>query len=254
MTTQPRPGRSLKRLGLILMAAGVLVGGLSLVFVIRGFGGPIIDAVSSPVYSPPFQTSARLGHHRYVLLQQTGTGSFGGGNLGGVTLGVDDVQVRDPSGNPVPVESSSGNYTVDRNDAQFTSAVTFQASIAGNYQLSIQTSDPAGVILARDVNARGLVPWFAGLGVGALVFVLGFILLLIGFSQQRRTVADPYGGQLPFAGQQFAGQPYGGQPLAGQQPYGGSGQWQPQLPPPGWYADPHYAGRSRYWDGYRWQP
>lgn len=236
MTTQPRPGRSLKRLGMILMAAGVLVGALSLVFVIRGFGGPIIDAVSSPVYSPPFQTSARLGHHHYVLLQQTGTG-FGGGN-GGVTLGVDDVQVRDPSGNPVPVESSSGNYTVSRNGAQFTSAVTFQASIAGDYQITIQTSDSSGVILARDVDASGLVPWFGGLGVGGLAFVLGFILLLVGFSQQRRAVADPYGGQLPFAGQ----------------PYGGPAQWQPQLPPPGWYADPQYAGRSRYWDGYRWQP
>lgn len=248
MATRSHPaGRTAKRLGLLLMVLGVLAGIGSGIFIVAGIGASVVDTITAPVFTAPFQTSLELKHHRYQLLQQTGTQRGGGGlaitNYGSVTLTPADVRVLGPAGDLLASRQASGSDTIDRSGVVFTGAVDFDAPSAGLYQISVNGPPGSQLIIAEDVAASvgSVAGWFAGLGLGGLAFVAGFIVLLVGFSQQRR--AAP-GEPVLF-----------GQPAYAQAPYAQTPYGQPQYrpPPAGWYPDPQRAGQLRYWDGSRWQ-
>jgi len=226
------PGRRLKLVGVLLMVLGAVCAASAAVPIVPAFSGTVLDALSSPVYTAPFDATVTLKPGSYQLLE-----SEDGSSL----VGPAEVRVLDPTGTALTsVRRSSGAYRITRGGEQFVDVLRFTASRAGSYQIYVAFPPNARMIIGRDPgDAFGRVAgWFALGGIGLLVVLLGFILLLIGFgggrSSRRRPVLVYYGQP----------QPYPSQPMYGR----------PPLPAPGWYPDPAGSGGWRYWDGYRWQP
>lgn len=217
MADSTRPaGRSLKRTGLILMIVGALVGVASVIAIVAGIGRSVIDGFTGPVYTAPASTQVLLKHRKYLLLEQVGSGRSGGLNTAGGSTAItaQDLRVAGPDGSDLPTAQTGSNYTISRDNDVFASAVSFDVPAAGNYQVTVAGPASSRFILAPDVasSVRSVAGWFAGAGLGAAAFVVGFIMLLVGFGQQR------------------------------------SGP----LPPAGWYPDPGDPSRGRYWDGSGW--
>jgi hypothetical protein len=213
------PGRRLRRAGVLAMVLGALCAVVAAVPIVPAFFGTVLDDLSSPVYTAPFDASVTLKAGTYQLLESED---------GSALVGPGEVRVVDPTGTGLTsVRRSSGSYRIARGSEQFVDVVQFTASRAGNYQIYVAFPPNARMIIGRDPgDAFGRVAgWFVFGGIGLLVTVLGFVVLLIGLSRKPRPILGYYGQPAP-----------------------------QQLPPPGWYPDPGRPTAWRYWDGYRWQP
>jgi hypothetical protein len=173
------------------------------------------------VQTTPFRQVVELHKGKYQLLESTNSSR---------QVSPQAVRLIDSSGVGVSgIRQSSGNDTVDRDGEQFVDVVAMTVPHAGYYQLVVADFSQARMIIGRDpVDAfRSVGGWLLTAGAGALLFVLGFVVLLVGFSRNRPGRGRPV---LVYFGQQ------------------------PGTSPPGWYPDPYRPGGWRYWDGYRWQP
>ncbi|MFL6160729.1 MAG: DUF2510 domain-containing protein [Jatrophihabitantaceae bacterium] len=223
VTPAQRPsGRRLKLGGFGLMVLGVLAIVAAGVPIVHAFSSTVVDELSSPVYTAPFDTPVTLKRGKYLLMESQD---------GSAQLHPAELRVVDSTGTVLTdVRQSSGSYSMTRNGERFVGEVEFTASQTGRYQIYVAFPPNARLMLARDpVDAFARVgPWFALGGGGALLGLLGFVLLLLGFGQNRSQRRPPV---LVYYGQQT-----------------------PASSAPGWYPDPHRPGGWRYWDGYRWQP
>ena len=155
---------------------------------------------------------------------------------------------------------------------------TFDAPANGEYTITIAT-EGARVIVAPSFTAFGRsVAWAAAIGLGALLGLIGLILLIIGLvrrSSSKKAVAQATGAYGATAYQQSVAAP---QPTAYQQPVAqppvadgpvvpvapeavvpqpvappvAPQPVAPVSPPAGWYPDPGRPGGQRYWDGAAW--
>lgn len=225
MSSPPAPNRQARRLkqaGVLALVIGLLIAGASAVPIGRVFSQAIIDDVSNPIYTAPFDELVTLDAGGYLLYESEEANE---------EVSPDAVRVLDPTGSPVAdVRRSNGNNTVVRGSEQFVDVVQFTAPRSGRYRIDVIYPPQARLLVARDpVDAvTRAARWFTAGGIGLLVAVLGFVLLLVGFSRNRPSRRAPvlvHFGQQPWA-----------------------------APPPGWYPDPQRPGGWRYWDGYRWQP
>ncbi|MBB2892875.1 hypothetical protein [Flexivirga oryzae] len=129
--------------------------------------------------------------------------------------------ITGPDGQQVPIDRGSGRLTMDWGGTAFTRAGTFLPEGDGDYRIDcdglrtkVLDSD-----IANDIARRVLVPLGIGVGLGALAFLVGVILLIVGIvklvnsgrerNQARiaATYPGPYGGPPPY-GPQSKG-PYG---------------------------------------------
>jgi hypothetical protein len=224
VTTVPaphRPGRLLKLLGALLMVLAVVLAATAAVPIVRAFNSAILAGLTAPVQTTPFRQVVELRKGKYLLFESTNSAQ---------QVSPQAILLIDSRGVRVTgIRRSSGNDMVDRDGEQFVDVVAMTVPHAGYYQLTVSDSSRARMIVSRDpVDAFGSIGgWLLTAGLGALVFVLGFVLLLVGFSRNRPGRGQPV---LVYFGQQ------------------------PASSPPGWYPDPNRPGSWRYWDGYRWQP
>jgi len=217
-----RPGRRLKLVGMLLMVLGVAIAALAAAPIVRTLSDSFVDALTGPVYTAPFDEFVQLDRGKYLLLES---------ETSSAQVSPDSVRVADLAGGTLSsLRQSSGNNTVDRDGERFVDVIEFTAAHSGRYRIDVIYPPQARLIVGRDpVDAFGSVAnWFAVGGIGAVTLLLGFTLLLLGFSRGRPAARAPV---LVYYGQQ---------------------PWAP--PPPGWYPDPQRPGGWRYWDGYRWQP
>lgn len=232
-TPPPAPtGRGLKRAGVLVILLGLFCVALAATPIVRVFSSTFVDEVRSPVYTAPFDRMVTLNRGKYLLLESEGSSA---------ELAPGAVRVLDVGdATPVDVRQSSGNYTVSRNNERFVDVLEFTTDHSGRYLIEVIEPPDARLIVGRDPADAfaGIARWFGVGGTGLLLVLLGFVLLLVGFSRGRPARRPPV---LVYYGQPYQGQPYQGQPP----------HW---LPPPGWYPDPQQAGGWRYWDGDRWRP
>lgn len=225
MSSPPAParhGRRLKQAGVLAMVLGLLIAGAAAVPIGRAFSQAFIDELTGPVYTAPFDQFVTLDAGEYLLYESEESNE---------QVSPDAVRVADPTGSPLTdVRQSNGNDTLDRDGERFVDVVKFTAERSGRYRIGVISPPQARLLVGRDpVDAFNSVSqWFLTCSIGLLLMVLGFVLLLLGFSRagpSRRQPVLVYFGQQPWA-----------------------------APPSGWYPDPQRPGGWRYWDGYRWQP
>lgn len=224
-TTQRAPGPSL-RLALILMIGGAL---LAIPTFIVGLL-PIIDALDTQEFTVPGSTTQQLDEGTYVVYERTGSGSLSSTfDDVFITIQPEDVTVTGPDGRVRTYRPEFYNDILTQTDSsdRFTGAVRFKIETAGEYTIRVDSTTPTSVIVAHPFvdTLTGSFVWFAFTGIGAIAFIVGVILLIVGSVRRSR-----YRTAMAFATPQFGASQY----------------------PPGWHPDPGGSGRQRYWDGTRW--
>lgn len=212
------PGPSL-RLSITLVIAGVA---LAIPTFIAGLV-PIVRAVRSPVrFDVPGRAGMHLERGEYMVYEDKGDSSIGNAfsQDDSVSITPNDVTVTEPGEEPVVVsDRGSITETMTVGGRRYVGAVRFTTPVAGEYVVAV-TGTPAGrVLVAHPLAsvARRSVGWFALAGIGAVLFVVGVVLLIVGAVRRGNS-------RVPAFATASAG----------------------------WYPDPSGSRRWRYWDGIRW--
>jgi hypothetical protein len=220
---QKPPGPGL-RISLILMIGGAL---LAIPTFIVGVL-PIVDAFDSKQHPVPGTIRQTLDEGTYVVYERTGANSLGSAfDDVFITIQPEDVSVTGPDGRVRTYRPDFYDDVLTDSKGRFVGAVRFETATEGEYTIRVDSTQPTTVIIARpfvDTIERSLV-WFAFTGLGAIAFVVGTVLLIVGSVRRSR-----YRTAATFASPQFGASQY----------------------PPGWHPDPSGSGRQRYWDGTRW--
>jgi hypothetical protein len=237
------PGPALSH-SIALLVLGGIIAVVSGVLVLI----PLVGTFTSSEYATPIRLSLHLHHARYTVYERSGTTSgFGGFNPGPVTIDPSQVTVTDPDGAPVFVFRPGTTETITRNSRVYTGAVQFDAPTNGNYDIRLETAIPTTVLITRSLGdaVRSVLVWIVTGAGGAIMFVGGLVMLIVGITRRGRARrATQVGWGQPAWGQPAWGQPGYGQPGYGQPGWGqtGWGQPQPYPPqyPPGQHAPPQY--------------
>lgn len=201
------------------------------------------DVITGPRYTVPGVVRLHLDSGTHIVFEQTGTNqSFGPLNVnrfGGVSIEPGQLVVTGPDGADLRVRQSDPGESIDRNSEHYVAAVEFNAPRAGTYRLAFRTG-PARIVIQPPLGdvVRDNVWWIVATVAGGLLFLGGFVLLIVGVARRssaRRAAAV-----------QFA--PVG----TGSSMPAPSAPPTPAVAPAAWYPDPHGQRRLRYWDGATW--
>ncbi|RNI25124.1 hypothetical protein [Flexivirga caeni] len=152
-------------------------------------------------------------------------------------------RITGPDGQQVAVSQGDGRLTIDWGSTALTRVGTFQPTTAGDYTIDcsglrtkVLDSDIAG-----DIAHRVLVPIGIGVGGGALVFLVGVVLLIIGIVKLVNSGKERNRARLAAAGYPGAPGTYPGPYGAGPPPHSGPapGGQPPYGPTPGDPKDPY---------------
>ena len=232
-STQPKARRPLVWWGLGLLIVGALLGVVGGAMFVGSAGADVIRAFTAPVRDTPLDATIDLDEGTYVIYEQTsmgrGNGLFPGGGGRGVTISPDAVTVLSPSGESLPVETTSLDETIDRNDSTFSGAVRFTVDDPGVHRVSVEGLGQQVIVAPSIASSFGnALAWLAGVALGALLAVIGLVLLIVGLVRGRRPAVAPAPAGTPGS----LAPPPAAAPGVAVQPTA------PQATPPGWYADP----------------
>jgi len=148
-----------------------------------------------------------------------------------------EVVVTGPGGS-VTVSAPDGKRTIERNGNHYAAFAEFEAGFSGRYLITVEGSPGTRFIIAPtfEWTDEEAALWIVLTLLAGTAFVGGAVLLGVGLSRAsgtRRAVAA--GGPVAASGYAAAAAPV---------------QW--QLPVPGWYPDPQFPYRLRYWSGTSW--
>jgi len=191
-----------------------------------------------------------------------GAFSYSKVNEGPVTIDSTDIRVMAPEGGVVSPRqrfSTTSFETYSTGSLIYTGVASFHARAAGSYQISITSSQPGRVIVARPPLAgiASVLGWAIGGIVGGVLFIVGLIMLILDLDRRRRassrTVAPysspGYGVAPP---QLFPGWDQPAYPVAGRPaPLPDRGTAHGGVAP-AWYPDPSGRFQLRYWNGWEW--
>jgi hypothetical protein len=198
------------------MAVGVVVGIISVVAIVR----PLVGTFTSREYLVPNHLSLHLSRARYTVYERSGSRSGLTVHAGAVTIDPSQVVVTGPSGEPVYVFQDGDTETIQRGSVVYTGAVQFDAPASGTYDVQLSTRVTT-VVIARSLfdAIHSVLGWFGAGAIGAIVFILGLVLLIVGATRRGRTrrALQPGWGQPPYWGQP---PPYGAPPQYGAPPPG----------------------------------
>jgi hypothetical protein len=181
---------------------------------------------------------------------------------GPVTIDSTDIRVMDPEGGlVVPRQrfSTTSFETFATGSLIYTGVASFPARAAGMYQISITSSQPGRVVVARPPLAGigSVLGWAIGAILGGVLFIVGLIMLILDLDRRRRasfpTVANHASpGYVAAPPQLFPGldqpaRPGGGTPA----PIPDRGNAHSGVSP-AWYTDPSGKYQLRYWNGMEW--
>jgi uncharacterized membrane protein YidH (DUF202 family) len=214
------PGPSL-RLSIVLIVAGVA---LAIPTFIAGVV-PIAHAITAPQrFNAPNTVRVHLGKGEYMVYEDAGKNSIGSAFSPDTSVSISpaDVTVSTELGQSIEVrERGSLHETIAVGGERYVGAVRFTAPAAGEYIVRVQTTTSRTVLVARPLGEtiKSVLGWFALTGLGAILVVVGVVLLIVG-SVRRNRMRNAFA---------YAGPPG-----------------------PGWHPDPGGSGKWRYWDGARW--
>lgn len=209
--------------GAVVLLCAAILAVVGVIGVISSAGGGVLEALGSPVVSTPTSMTRTLTPGTYVVFELVGTSQHVGPltttQSHFVTLRPDQVTVTSPTGATVPVEAATDVETLTRGNGIFRGAAQFDVVNAGTYQVAVTASGLEVVLGPSVLSSLGRsVGWLLTVGVGVLLGILGFVLLIVGFFRLRRRPSVPVVA------------------LSGV----------------GWFADPWQQARLRWWDGHQW--
>ncbi len=226
------PGPSL-RLSIPLLVIGVVAAVVSII----GLANVLLHTVSdATLMSTPSSEQVALASGTYVLYVEAGTAPL--------TAAPSSVDVTGPGGGSVPLQLQRAAETVARGGREFSGRLSFTASVAGDYTITVHTSGSTLVVAPSFTTiARDNLGWVIGLLVSLLAGLIGLILLIVGLVQRSKAKKRMalYGGS-PWG---VPPGPWTGPP--GPPPGGG---WQA---PVGWQAQGGRPGQPAA-PGWGWQP
>jgi hypothetical protein len=220
--------------------------------------------------SVPGSFDTQLASGQWEIYELTGTVngstvgpfSYSEETDGSVTIDSTDIRVMDPERRLVAARerfSPTSSQTYTSGSRLYTGVASFDVTAPGTYHVSVASSQPAQIIVAR--------PPFAGLGrvlgwiiaavVGGAVFLLGLIMLILDLDRGRRAAAASPAAFTSLG--QWAAPPQHS-PEANQ-PWGTKEHRPPRsagnaMPPgnvaSGWHPDPSGRHQFRYWNGVAW--
>ncbi len=198
-------------------------------------GADVIRAFTAPIRDTPLDATIDLDEGTYVVYEQTslgrGNSPFPGNGGRGVTISPDSVSVLSPSGESLPVESTTFDETIDRSNSTFTGAVRFTVEDSGIHRVVVDGSGQQVIVAPSIVSSFG----------SALAWLAGLVLLIIGLVRGRRPAVAAAPASAPVS----LAPPPAAPSVAVQAPA-------PAATPQGWYSDPKGEARLRWWDGQQW--
>ncbi|MDZ7674879.1 MAG: hypothetical protein U5K30_07420 [Acidimicrobiales bacterium] len=162
----------------ILIVLGVVVGIVGLVQFVSG----IIDGFEAHRLDTPTTADVDLDTGRWLVYERVR--GFG------PTLLPGDVSVTDPSGEELPLSQPRFNETTTRGTAEYDAVARFDVEQSGRHEIRVEVSDEFGagpdVLIGRSItDVFGRWPWLIGAIVGGLVFIVGIVCAIVGYSHRR---------------------------------------------------------------------
>jgi len=249
--------------GALLLVLAVVCGVAGIAGVVTTASG-LVSGLGTPHPTPTTFTQSFEAGTTYAVYEQAlaGTGTTGVPFEGRIVPG--DVTVTAPDGSALAIdEAPSFTETFTTGARTYLVVATFRPPATAAYTVDI-TTDGTVVLVAPSVTAVAkALPWFGLIGVGALLGLVGLVVLIVGLvrrSSGRRPAVQPgYAGPGGYPAPTYArttyGQPTQGPPTYGAPPHGTPAAGPPvaaTLPPAGWYPDAERPGGRRYWDGRAW--
>jgi hypothetical protein len=274
-----RKGKGLIISGIVTLLVGVLLVIVGIASTVSAASG-IISGFGSPFSAPGSVERELEGSTTFVVYELV---PFSGASA---NLSAAQVSVVGPTG-PVDISSPGFDQTFTSNSDDFTAFAQFTTTTAGTYSIVIGGTEPTEVLVAPGVGSfAGAGVGIALIGLGALVGLVGLILLIVGLVRRASkpqpqitgaayyppgpaapvaggtAYADPFAGaaDAPVIPESVADGTWAGSPETASAVVSPAEQAQPvaapqpaaALPPAGWYPDPARPGGRRYWDGAAW--
>jgi hypothetical protein len=183
------------------MVLGAALGVLSVVMVTL----PLLRLVrDAPSVTTPGSLTLFLHKGLYKVFEPTGTATAGTlpgvsvSSSGGTAISATDVNVSGPDGRPIPVSDSRADEGITRGGRHYSSAVAFRVATPGAYTVRIAAARGDALISRSLADAvRSRVLWVAGIPVGGLLFLIGFVLLVVGIVRRSKAKRASLSGYPP---------------------------------------------------------
>lgn len=207
--------------GVILMAVGLVLGIGALVAVMV----PTMAMLQAPGMAAPGSQSFDLDAGENAVYERVAN------QFDDTTITPADVSVTAPGGAAVKVSPVAGDEILAAENGTYAAVARFKADPAGRYEVKLANATPSRVVVGPTYTGLGrrIAPWLLG-GFGAgLLFLIGFVVWIVGLVRRPKAPRPP----------SFGASGYGPGPGG----YAPGGYGPPGYAPPG-YASPGLAPRG----------